>query len=881
MDLADTSHPHPELGPAIELRELITRGRANIREIHQGGAMGEQVTAALTSLCDRIVERASDMIAEQTGQTGRIGRDLALVAVGGYGRGDLAPFSDVDLLFLTAKPPDEGLRKFVSAMVRLLWDAGLSLSQSVRTPAECFAFARSDLPAWTALTEARLIRGSDPLFEELLKQINRLIRRRSVRSLAEGILDERKKELTDDLDSTVYLLEPSVKKSAGGLRDYHLIRWVGRTRYGTPDPMGLHELGHLSLEDREQIIATRGILLRIRNELHFDAGSAQDIMTLDEQQRLSGWLGWSGSNGLLPVERFMQDYYRHTTTLHEIALRFARQAWSSRRRRWASLLSRRHVDGMFVLERHGIRLDYAHRHGAAVTATTWMQLFELARCHDVPVDPSALEQARISIPQSEVTTETRRLFFQALDNPVGLGRLLRDMHNAGLLERLIPPFQHVRCLIQFNHYHKYTVDEHTIRVVEAACRRLDDKGPIGAAYRQIRRKDLLHLILLMHDVGKGYPVDHSEKGAELAETVADQFELSEHDREMMILLIRHHLLMANIAQRRDLSDAQTIVQFARMIGTPEVLLMLFVLTAADTEAVGPGNLTSWKEALLIELYTRAMQELTGQVPGEDEAARAQRVRDEVTAKLPTGIDASRAVKQLDQMPAGYLLTTEPARIYGHLRSLQLYRPGEINVTGTYDEPTHVSTYTVILGEGERPGIFANISGVLAAAGFQILSAQIVTRPDGVVIDTFETIDNDWAGAPPPERHEQVARNVRNVLIGERTVESLMGTRFAVNETRRIAVNAHTQVEIDNSSSDRFTIVDVFATDRQGLLYVITGALAHLGFSIHSAKIATHVDQVVDAFYVTRHDGSKETDSFRLTLMREELVRRIDAHTNPS
>jgi [protein-PII] uridylyltransferase len=275
-----------------------------------------------------------------------------------------------------------------------------------------------------------------------------------------------------------------------------------------------------------------------------------------------------------------------------------------------------------------------------------------------------------------------------------------------------------------------------------------------------------------------------------------------------------------------------------------------------------------------------MEQLTGEVPAGDQQARADRVREQIMGSLPFAMTPGWAQKQLQLMPDSYLLGTEPSRIIAHLRCLQGYDAGSIVISGNYDEVTCVSTYTVVLGEGRRPGIFANIAGVLASAGFQILSAQIVTRSDGLVIDTFETIDTDYTGAPPLERREEITDKVRQVLLGGKTVQSLLSSRFVPRKKKELTNAAPTKVEIDNTSSDRFSIIDVFATDRQGLLYVITQTLAEKNLSIHGAKIATHIDQAVDAFYVTDEGGEKLTDTFRLTLLREELKRRIDAHAVP-
>lgn len=866
----------PEMKQAGELRQLLQRGRAEVRDFHHRGGNGTQVTAALTALCDRVLSAAYDWVDEQTGRRDRVANELTLVAVGGYGRGDLAPFSDVDLLFLTTQPDDELIRKFVSSLVRLLWDAGLSISQSVRTPSGCIEFAKGDLPAWTALTEARYLRGNIPLFKQLRGLVDHQVRRAPIRSLVRKVLEERGKEQEDYHTSSAYLLEPNLKKSAGGLRDIHLMRWIGRARYGVADTAQLFEMGKLSERDYLHIEATREYLLRLRNEMHFVDNSAHDVLTLHDQVQLSKAFGFQDEGGVLGVERFMQQYYRHTGNLHEAVMQFVEAAAAPRGSRWFRSFSRRKLDPDFVVEGDRITVTPAALPRVTQDAERLLRLFELARCYGVRVSPEQLTAVKVGVPTCEVTPAARKLFMGMLGNPLGLAEVLRSLHSVGLLGRLIPPFERVRCLIQFNQYHKYTVDEHTLRAIEAATGLMDDRSPLGHAYRQIRRKDLLHWTLLLHDIGKGQERDHSEIGHDIALELSPEFGLNDHDRELVAFLIRHHLLMANTSQRRDLGDEETILQFARTVRTPEALRMLFVHTAADTEAVAPGNRNSWKDSLLIELYLRTMREISDEDVDEEEASHVAQVRGQVLSEWGSRSDDPWLDEQIRLMPGAYLMTTPPPRIASHLRGLKAYTPGSVHVESFYTAQTGVSTYTVYTGDGLRRGIFANIAGVLASAGFQIFSAQIVTRADGVVLDTFEGRDLDYAAEPPASRRTELAAQIVDVLTGKLDVAALMGRRKHFNAGGPRLNPRPTQVEIDNETSERFTIVEVFADDRQGLLYVIAQALSDFGLSVHSAKIATHIDQVVDVFYVTDGAGAKVTDDTLLDGVRTDLVRRIHA-----
>ncbi len=860
---------------SLGLKDLLARGRREIEAIHRQGALGGQVSSALTDLYDRIIVRAYQEAVERLPQGDRpsLLRDLALVAVGGYGRGDMAPFSDVDLLLLHAPRAGPVVQEVVRALVRDLWDIGVKLSQSVRTPGGCIDFAKRDLPLRTSLTELRLLVGSGGLFAELQRRCHRLLASGSITRFIDAVLRERRQEHQDYIAS-VNLLEPNVKKSPGGLRDVHLLRWVALPRYGTRDPEMLRVGGVLAPEDAQTLAGASEFLSRVRNELHFQAGGAQDVVTRDEQVRIAKWLGFETRGPLLGVERFMQHYYRQTTALHDVVVRFAEGARRGNPlRRAIDRLMTSRVEEHFLLNRKTVSFvpEAALERGEVL-----LRLFDLARLHGVAVAHESLERARAAAPACAITPEARKRFLEIVANPEGLGVLVRNLHRIGLLGRFIPAFERARCLMQFNQYHKYTVDEHSIRALEAAAWRMRDPGPIGQAYRETRRKDVLHLAVLLHDIGKGYEEDHSEVGKRLAEELSELLGLGEHERQQLVFLVHKHLLMAHTATRRDISDVRTIVEFVRKVGTVETLRMLTVLTAADTEAVAPGSLTGWKESLFVELYASSMEELSGQAPVADEKERAEALRSKLRGALAGRFPPEWLERQLPAMPLPYLLRTEPERVAAHLRAQQELAPGGVRVESEYLPETGLAQYTVFAHDGLTPGLFSKITGVLAAERFQIVDAQIVTRSDGLVVDTFRGVDMDFKGEPPAHRRSEVAERIEQVLLGKRTVEELFAARRATSRREAPAPSAGpTQVEIDPASSDRFTIVEVFADDRPGLLYRIARTIFEEGLSIASAKISTRLDQVVDVFYVTDPAGAKVTDPARLETLRKRLLEVID------
>lgn len=856
------------------LRRELASGRERVRALHQSGTSGRPVAAALCDVYDCVIAGCYRDALELATPSDRptILRELALVAVGGYGRGDPAPFSDVDLLFLVHPTESAPVHPFVSQLVRDLWDIGLKLSQSVRTPAGCVAMSRQDLPARTALGETRLLAGSDLLYTELQHDLHQVLASSPADRFLADVLAERAREHDDYFAPTVCLLEPNIKKSPGGLRDLHLLRWIALARYGTRDPEMLRLGGLLSDADAEALDAAADFLLRIRNELHFHAGSAQDVLTREEQVRLARWLGFEAPGPLLPVERFMQHYYRQTGALNDLVLRFVDRARGTSKLRQAlgRLTIRR--EGDFHINRERVRIDPAARPAVLDDAGRLLQLFDLARTHGVAVGQDDFELARTAAAECEVTPAARAAFLHLLAEPAGLGDLLRALHRIGLLERLVPAFGHARCLIQFNQAHKYTVDEHSIRAVEGAARRSGDAGPVGQAYVQIRRKDLLHLALLCHDLGKGLGEDHCAAGRRIADQTARLFDLHARDRELFVFLVHQHLLMAHTAFRRDISDEKTLLQFAQAVGTPEVLHMLYVLTAADTEAVAPGNWTPWKESLLTELYRQALEELAGESPLPEADSRDNSLRERLVDELHIRFPLQWLEAQLALMPRGYLRGTDSPHMVGHLRMLRDLKPGDALVESEYVAETHLTRFTVVAREELAPGIFSKLAGVLAASRVEIITARIVTRPDGTLIDTFEGIDRDFTGEPPRARLEEIAERMREVLTGRRAVESLFrGASRSIDRGAPLHP-APTRVEIDAHSSDRFTIVEVFAHDRPGLLYDLARTLYQMELSVYSARISTHLDQVVDAFYVSTRGGEKVVDEAAHDVIRARLLR---------
>ncbi len=865
-----------------QVREQLARRRGEIRELHAGGALGSQVVAALTVMVDGVVSRLTGAAVDELSREDAAAFEsgMAVVALGGYGRAELAPFSDVDVMFLYQPEVKRIAEHLCDRLVRDFWDVKLVLGSSLRSLAECTALARKDLSIHTSLLEARHVVGCTFLTQELLGQISRLATGRRADRFITAALTARAAEQAKS-GSSVHLLEPDIKKSKGGLRELHLMRWIAHARYGMAGIDRLERAGLISPEDADTLRAAREFLFRIRNELHFFNDRAQDILTWDEQTRLAKICGYQDKPGMLAVEQFMQQYYRHSAALDELVDRFVRRCrHPSLVRRLLRPLNEQRIERDFRISGGEIAPTAQALPGVLASMNRTVYLFTLANRKRVNVADQVREQIRLAASKwnGGDLAAARGTFLAMLNEPGNLAQTLRHLHALGILEKLIPEFAHAHGLIQFNQYHKYTVDEHTLICVANAEKLLLDSSPLGQVYKDIHHKEILHLALLLHDLGKGFETDHSELGRQIAVETAERFALEPHLGELLIFLVHQHLLMAHLAFRRDTSDEKLLDRFARQVGTPEVLKMLFVLTAADIASVGPETWTSWKAEVLCDLYARMMEKLSGQAPTMHPEERTSDLRQQVARSLAGVVPQDWLDLRLAAMTPSYLLTNSVERIVEHFRTIRTLTPHDVVTTGEFDSHTKITTYTVYTFDDITPGLFSKVSGVLAAKGLQILSAQISTFTDGVVVDCFEVLDYDFDGEPPATRRIDVGTTIRQVLRDERSIESLFAKSTRIGpryQPQPGTIREPTQVKIDNDTSDRFTIIEVFAHDRQGLLYVITKNIFELSLSVFVAKIATSLDQVLDVFYVTDFAGQKVTDAGRIDEIQRRLVEAIE------
>jgi [protein-PII] uridylyltransferase len=867
----------------LAAKQRLVEGRDEFQRRHEAGCSGIELCAAITALRDEVILDLTRAALHDLGEAGpdELWSEMALVAHGGYGRCDVAPYSDVDLMILHEPAAAGRVAPLAERLLRDVFDAGLSLGHSVRTPEQACQLACSEPVICTSLIESRLLGGSEPLFARYQRRFRSHVHRRA-RSLMADIVKDRSEE-ERRYGETVFLLEPNIKRSRGTLRDIQLIRWIGFVRYGTADPRELHARRMLSEEDLHAVQRATEFLLRLRNELHFHAHQSADVLDRAEQLRITELCGYPPTAGLLPVEQFMRDYFRHTSAVSYTGTRFVAKARSrDRMARLLTVLFGHRVEYGIHVGPVGILASRRGLESLRGDLTAILQLVDLANLYDKPIAPAtweALRQDAARLPRAMPPREACRHFLSLLGHPARLGPLLRDLHDAHLLERFIPEFAHARGLLQFNQYHKYTVDEHCIRAVEFATRLWSDRGPLGRVYRPLTQKHILHLALLIHDLGKGHLEDHREVGLKIATDVARRLGLPAHETEALRFLVHKHMLLNHLAFRRDTADEQLAVQFAVQVGSPDLLQMLYVMTAADLGAVGPDVWDGWKTEVVTDLYHRTMQHLAGESPETTIDELLGQRREAVEECLNADKDKPWFAEHLQVMPAAYLNATSPQQAAADLRLLHELDSSGVAIAAQSQPETDTVQFTIATSERVTPGIFHKVTGALSSHGLQIRSAQIHTLPDGLVLDRFVVHDPDFADEPPPSRLSQVRQSLVLALRSPNSQPPAFRRTWRVGAHHVVHVpGVPTRVNIDNSTSGRFTIIDIFTHDRTGLLYAITRRLFELGLSVGRAKIGTYLDQVVDVFYVTDQQDRKIKDERRLDEIRQRLLEVVERET---
>lgn len=865
----------------ITAKQQLHEVREKLAEEHANGASGREVCRHFAELADRQVgmlfQAALDDLEHEDRE--RVLERVSLVVHGGVGRFEMAPYSDIDLMLLHEGADSDHVTFLAQRLSQDIFDSGYRLGLSVRTPRQTFQMIPRDATVYTSLCESRLLSGSKSLYDRYRDRFLVTAKRRMY-YLIDAIEHARKEERVR-FGETVYLLRPHIKKSRGALRDVQMVRWVALTRYGESDFRILHEMGALTESEYESLGGAQEFLLRLRNELHFNAGKSQDLLNRRDQVRIAEAFGYEGTEAALPVEEFMSEYFRYTSEVRYSSANFLASARS------------RSTIGSIVGPIFSVSLEGDFRVGPIHVGVTRqgmekvtknlvdvLRLMELASAFNRRIDHptwQAIRNTMLALKSLDLTTEASERFMALLNKPTRLAALLRRLHEMRVLEKILPAFRHTRGLLQFNEYHKYTVDEHSIRSVEYATQCVNDDTLLGSTYRSIKQKGLLHLAILLHDAGKGYKEDHSEIGMRLAEKMAVRLGLSEHETETLKFLVHKHLLMSHLAFRRNVDDAAVVAEFAAEVGSVEVLKMLYVLTCADLAAVGPEVLNEWKLSLLAELFERARDQLAGDYSSSDVSQRLLEVVDFIHSTTEDPEQKSWLEETVRRLPASFLSNWTKEELIEKLLVAMELKPREAEVWCRYLTDSKSIEFTIVLHDRPLSGYFHRMTGVLTSSGMEILFADVTTLARTLVVNRFVVHDLDHSTEAPPEsRLDRVSQLLYQVVTDATVKPPTFRTLWSGEDQEISGAEGQfpTRVRVDNDSSEDQTLIDVFTNDRNGLLYLITQTLYELGLQIKVAKIGTYANQVVDAFYVVDSRGRKVIKKDHLERIRDTLLEKL-------
>ena len=865
----------------VAARKQLNDGRAALRLKHDAGESGFAVCRALSDLQDQIIVQLFEQAVSDFPTLSL--EKIAIVLLGGSGRQDIAPYSDADIMVLNDGIGDAEIKPFIKRFNNDLTDSGLLVGLSVRSPREACNMAMQDACIFTSLTETRYLIGNADLFVDCANRFRKLANKR-IGQNTNKVIEARKKE-QQEYGDTVYLLRPNVKRTRGGLRDIHLIRWLAYIRFGVTEIDELFKRGGISTADSKQLKASQEFLLRIRNEMHFHHNKPEDSLRRNEQVRLAEFLNYEGTDGILSVESFMREYFRYTSRIGYICDHFVQKSLVKSKGtavRFFSPLANRQIDEKFVITANDIGILKSSRRNTENDLEQVLRLMQLACLYGKSIEHEtwiAIRHAMLKFPDVEVTLEAARRFMALLSNTVGVDKLLRRLHEMQVLQKILPDFAHARGLLQFNEYHKYTVDEHSLLAVSNLIAFEDEDSILGKTYRKIREKNLLHLAMLLHDLGKGYSEDHSEVGRRIAEKTGQRFGLSKESTVLIMFLVHKHLLMSHLAFHRDTNDPQMIAEFASVVGNAETLAMLFVLTCADIKAVGPDVLNPWKLGLLTQLYLTTRDVLTGQSHEQLDKVEFESVNQSIELLTQKSDEREWLKQATSNMPVDYL-KGHPSEDVAQL--LLDIKRSDSSVFSQAKKIEGVDVCELVLSGPDRAGIFYRVCGALSSLNLQIVSADIKSLHDGIVLQWFRFEDKDFPNADiPPRRLEEIQEKAADAAaneVGKPRFRKIWGTE----ETVALKLSRpEIRVEINNTSVDTATIIDVFAYDKAGLLYAIAKKIFELKLDVNYACISTYAHQVIDVLYVTDESGHKIRNKDQLAEIQRAVLKATKDFLEPS
>ena len=768
--------------------------------------------------------------------TENIPDEVAIIATGGYGREELCPYSDIDLLFLTPSKASENLHKTIEDFLYKIWDEGIKIGHAVRTVKECITISHEDAKALSSLLDTRLIKGDKDLFETFQTTLDKSLKTRTKKSYVKGKLEERDTR-HNRLGDSRYVLEPNIKDGKGGLRDYQTLFWIAQVIYGADTPKNLKDLKIITKKEQQRFEKDYEFLLTIRCHMHDIAGRAEERLHFDIQPAIAERLGYQHRNNAKSVERFMKHYFLVTKDIGDLTRIIVASIEDSEEQKSRLINQKTKPFENFI--KIGDRLAFSKEQKLKPDPVQILEFFKTAQIYDLDIHPSALQKIRRNIKfidnKLRNNNKANEIFLDILTADKHAALTLRRMNEAGIIERFIPEFAKIKGLMQFDRYHVYTVDEHTLNAVDIMHKlesgELKEEAPLASHLIQtIENRKTLYIAILLHDICKGREKkkrgqDHSTLGAELALKLAPRLSLRDKGTRLVSWLIFEHLFMAEIAFKRDLSDLKTMEDFLFRVHDIERLKLPTILTTCDIMAVGPDRWTQWKDSLLTELYTLAEDRLSGKEPAQKQQS------------LPVNITNKT-----------------------------------VDIQVTQDDNKNATTIRITTKD--KPGLFATLSGALTASNANIIEARINTLGSNIAEDIFTVQTPNGQQITKQFRLDAIEKTIIEAIQDNAILEEKITKIRKKPKTKELIFDVPEGVIINNKTSKDATYIETYTRDRTGLLYDIAKTIQDQNLSIKHAKINTLGLKAIDVFYITDLKGNKVTSKTRLQTLEKNLLKTI-------
>jgi len=866
------------------LKELIQSEKEKIKAWHRSGAGGREVIQSYTSLIDEVIRHVIlSMIRLEKYQSASVLEDFSLVAVGGYGRGELNPLSDIDLLFLLPEKPKPLTDMFIQDALSVFWGFGMEIGHSSRTIKDCVNLAKEDLTIKTSMIETRFLIGDQIIYGRFTTSINKKVLQKGVKKFLNSKLKEKYTRYGNE-EGVVCHPEPDIKNGPGGLRDYHIALWAAAVRFGVHSFREIGDAQNISPQEIESLYNSVDFSLRVRNELHYLTEKKTDVLSRDIQKDLAANLGYHASFDGQPVEEFMRDYYLHATNIYNFSENLFEHCLQARQSfmRVLSGLAKKSLGNGFSVSGSTLVYEGDPKKDFKKDKSLVLIALELCRKHPVLPDYQLRRQLRLHkklISAEHMKGEEIRKFLFSILGDNDSEKTLRLMHETEILEQVLPEFGLAHCKVNHDFYHHYTADEHSLRIIrfleELASTTLSNPTDMVSLYKKYPHKKTLKFAALLQSAGTLSNMEGESGLTGFLRFIGNRLHLETDEKELLEFLIKNIYKMVDTALHQDIHQPVVIQKFAKIVGNPERLAALSIFSYAELRAVAPGTLTAWKKLLLSELYERTLSFLLDP-KSLDQHPQATRV--DVFRALHRELPVAEIESFLRLMPEDYLMTEHSEQVALHIRLSRSLKDKPFILHHEFNEAGGYHNITLFCISGQDS--FKKMVGALTAKSLNILGAHIYLKKDGYVIVSVQVEESEIATGDNFEIWKNIKLNLSDLFSKETSLQKMMRSRTRYAGEQKGSHEAIVpRVQVERETADTFTVIRVEARDHLGMLYKIASVFADFGILIHRAKISTQGDRGIDVFYVSLKDQrvtfQKLMSQFKANMIKTLMIEKLE------